>query len=173
MSPDGNTLIVLGLIQKPRGLMGELFVRPYQPDSASFRRGLPVVIKTDKISLNTTIEEVKQAGRRLSVKYEGINDRYTADNYKGGELLCQFSLLPPRKTGEYFVFELIGLKVINNSGEVVGEIKDVLNFPANDVLLVDSEPGEIMVPLIKKVIEQISIEEGFVKINNINDFILS
>ena len=81
MSPDGNTLIALGLVQRPRGLSGELLVRPFQPDSGSFRRGLPVVIKTDKTSLNTTIEYVKQAGRRDetrgSVVFGDISYRFT------------------------------------------------------------------------------------------------
>ncbi len=171
MSPDDNTLIALGLIQRPRGLSGELAVKPYKNDSDSFRSGLPVVIKTASTSLNTTIEYVKPMSHRLSVKFEGINTREEAEVYRNGELFCEFCRLPGRKDNEYFVFELVGLKVIDDSGEVIGEVGDLLEFPANDVFVIKTETGEILVPVIKDVIDSISLKKGFVKVNNIKEIL--
>jgi len=173
VSPNDDTLIALGLIQKPRGLSGELAVWPYQANSCSFRRGLPVVVKTEKTSLNTTIEYVKQIARRFAVKLEGIDTRETAEEYRGAELLCRFDQLPRKKTGEYFVFELVGLKIVDDTGEVYGKIKDVLNLPANDILVIDSKQGEFMIPFIQQIIDEISIDKGYVKIIKIDDYIVT
>jgi len=173
VSPNDDTLIALGLIQKPRGLSGELAVWPYQAHSCSFCRGLPVVVKTEKTSLNTTIEYVKQVAKRFGVKLEGVDSREKAEEYRGGELLCRFDLLPQKKTGEFFVFDLIGLDIIDDGGKVFGKIKDVLNLPANDILIIDSKQGEFIIPFVKHVVDEISIDKGYVKIIKIDDYIVS
>jgi len=109
VSPNDDTLIALGLIQKPRGLSGELAVWPYQAHSCSFCRGLPVVVKTEKTSLNTTIEYVKQVAKRFGVKLEGVDSREKAD----------------------------------------------------------------IIPFVKHVVDEISIDKGYVKIIKIDDYIVS
>lgn len=171
MALNNDTLIALGLIQKPRGLSGELMVRPYQPDSKSFRPGLSVVIKTEKTSLHTKIEYVRKAGHRLGVKFESIDDRNAAEVYAGGELFCRFGLLPEKKPGEFYVFHLIGLKVVDSSGEVFGEVKDVLNLPANDILVLDTPNGEVMVPFINQIVNSVSIDEKVIVVDRIRDFL--
>lgn len=173
MSPKDDTLIALGHIQKPRGLRGELTVWLYQTGSKSFRQGLHVLIKTDNDSLDTTIEYVKQIGSRLYVKFKSIDKRETAEVYKNGELFCKFSFLSKKETNEYFIFNLIGLKIIDDNGEDFGTIKDVRSFPANDVLVIESEQDEILVPMVKQFIDSISIDKGFVKVNRIREFIIS
>ncbi len=170
VSPDENTLIALGLIGKPRGLSGELVVRPYNANSRSFNPGLTVVIKTEKSSLNTKIEYAKRLGHRFGVKFHGIDSCDAAEKYRNGELLCRFGLLPKKTPGEYLIFELVGLNVVDNRGKVFGKIKDVLNMPANDVLVIETAQKEILVPFIEQVVDSISIEQRFVKIGKIGDF---
>lgn len=172
MALNDDTLIALGLIQKPRGLSGELMVRPYQPESKVFRPGLSVVIKTEKTSLHTNIEYVKKAGHRLAVKFERIDGRNTAEVYTGGELFCRFDLLPEKKPGEFYVFHLTGLKVVDSSGKVFGETKDVLNLPANDILVIDTPNGEVMVPFVKQIISSVSIDEKIIVVDRIREFLL-
>ena len=172
MALNNDTPIALGFVRKPRGLSGELVVGLYQPNSEVFRAGLSVVIKTKKDFLHTKIEYVKKTGHRLIVKFEHINDCKTAEAYAGAEIICRFDLLPKKRPNEFYVFNLVGLKVVDFSGEVFGEVLDVLNLPANDVLVLNTKDGEVMIPFIKQIVKSVSIEEKVIVVNNIRDFIL-
>ncbi|MCD6163040.1 MAG: 16S rRNA processing protein RimM [candidate division Zixibacteria bacterium] len=173
MSPKDDTLIALGHIQKPRGLRGELTVLPYQADSINLRQGLQVLIKANNNSFETTIEDVKHISSRLGVKLKGIDNREAAEVYKNGELFCKFCFLPKMEKNEIYVFDLIGLKIIDDNDEGFGTIIDVRSFTANDLLVIESQHGEILVPMVKQFIDSISIDEGFVKIKRIREFIIS
>jgi 16S rRNA processing protein RimM len=169
---NNDTLVALGFIQKPRGLSGELVVGLYQPDSEVFRSGLSVVIRTKKTFLHTKIEYVKKAGHRLGVKFEHIDDRKAAEVYAGGEIVCRFGLLPKKKSNEFYVFHLIGMKVVDSSGEVFGEVLDVLNLPANDVLVLNTPEREVMVPFVKQIVKSVSLDEMVIVVDGIKDFFL-
>jgi 16S rRNA processing protein RimM len=168
---NDDTLIALGLIQKPRGLMGELLVKPYQANSKSFRRGLPVVIKTSKTSFHTKIESVNNSSGRFWLRLENVNDRDTAQLYAGGEILCEFAELPKTNSDEYYVFDLIGLKIVDSQEKEFGVVKDVLTMPANDVLAVETDNGEILIPFIKSAIKSVKTDKGRIEINNIDDYL--
>ncbi|RKX18103.1 MAG: ribosome maturation factor RimM, partial [Candidatus Zixiibacteriota bacterium] len=51
-------------------------------------------------------------------------------------------------------------------------VLDVLNLPANDVLVLNTKDGEVMIPFIKQIVKSVSIEEKVIVVNNIRDFIL-
>ena len=173
MSLENDTLIALGHIGKPRGLSGELVIWPYQSDSRSFRAGLAVILQIEQKDFNTKIEFFRPAGKRLGVKFDKINSRDAAGEFVGGELLCRLEMLPEKKDGEFFIFDLVGLDIRDSDDKIVGKIKEIMNLPANDVMIVEYEDSELMIPLVKQVIEKISLEGGYVKVNNINNFVIS
>ena len=61
--------------------------------------------------------------------------------------------------------EIIGSKIINNdTDEFIGIVKEYWHLPANDVLLVDTNDGEIPIPYIDDVIKDINIKNRIIKI---------
>jgi len=172
LSPDDNTLIALGLILKPRGLFGEVFIKPYRDNDLSLRLGLSVVIKAKNRTYQGKIENVKQYGRRYGVKFDDINSRDEAKNWCNCEVFCHLGDLPEKQGGEYYVFELIGLNVIDEQNKIFGKIREVLSMTANDMLVIDSPDGEVLVPFIREAVESVSIERQEVKIGRIRDFLL-
>jgi 16S rRNA processing protein RimM len=172
VSPDDKTLIALGLIVKPRGLSGEVVVRPFNEDNPSLRSDLPVIIETRQESFPTTAEYVNKVGNRLMVKFIGIDGREKAEACRGGEILCRLGDLPERADGEFYVFDMIGLEVVDADGAIFGKIKEILNMPANDVLVVESEEGQVLVPFLKSVIADIDKAGGQVTIPRVREFLL-
>ena len=172
MSPDDNTLIALGLIAKPRGLRGEVFLRAYNEFNPSLRVDLPVIISTSDKSIQTTVESFRWYGKKLAVKFARIDSKEMAADLRGFEVSTQLKNLPPKEDGEFFVFDLVGLDIVDADGEVFGKIKDVLSNPANDSLIVTHEEREILVPLIREIIDEVDVEKGFVKVSRIKEFLL-
>jgi 16S rRNA processing protein RimM len=167
--PSNDTLIALGLILKPRGLLGELLVKPYRNSSATFRTGLAVSIKlADKI-IQTNIQYVKISNLKYRIKFEGIDDRNQAEAVKGGEIYCTQDQLAEPRQNEHFVFDLIGLTVFDCDNNRIGVVRDLISIPANDVLEIEMGRGNVLVPFIKEFIKDISMEKKIIIIDRIQE----
>jgi len=60
--------------------------------------------------------------------------------------------------GRYFIFDIIGLKVITTEDKEVGKVKEVISLPANDVYVVQGDQKEYDIPAIKEIVKQIDLE---------------
>ena len=70
-----------------------------------------------------------------------------------------------KRQGEYFHYQIIGLKVISVTGEDLGEITDILETGSNDVYVVVGPTGEILVPAIRDVIKEIDVLSGLMTVD--------
>jgi 16S rRNA processing protein RimM len=172
VSPDDKTLIALGLITKPRGLSGEVVVRPFNEDNPSLCRDLPVIIETKQESFPTTAEHVNKIGNRLMVKFAGIDSRKRAEECRGGEISARLGDLPQRGDNEFYVFDMIGLDIIDADNVIFGKIREILNMPANDVLVVESLDGDVLVPFSRSIVDKIDLAAGQVVIPGVREFLL-
>ncbi len=171
MSPDDKTLIALGLVVKPRGLSGEVFVRAYNEFNPSLRADLPVLISTSDDNIQTVVESARWYGKRYGVKFENIDSIDDAETLRNGEILTEMKNLPTRKPDEFFVFDLVGLDIVDADDMIFGKVTDVLNLPANDVLIIEHDNAEVLIPLLKEIIDEISIESRQIKISRVREFL--
>ena len=65
--------------------------------------------------------------------------------------------LPPLEEGAYYAFQLVGLAVEEEGGRMVGHVREVLDYPANDVLELDSG---LFLPLVEACVRQVDLEGG-------------
>ncbi|MEG0750675.1 MAG: ribosome maturation factor RimM [Oscillospiraceae bacterium] len=71
----------------------------------------------------------------------------------------------PRQEGDVFVVDLIGARVVTDTGEAVGEISDVTNNGAHDLLNVKMSSGELrFIPYVKAFVKSVSVDDGVVEI---------
>lgn len=85
----------------------------------------------------------------------GYNDRSAAEQLRDMLVMIDRDQAAPLADGEYFLFELVGLKIVAGNVEV-GCVKEVLETGANDVYVVESERyGEILIPAHAETIEHI------------------
>ena len=64
----------------------------------------------------------------------------------------------PLPAGQYYRFQIIGLQVWTTLGDYLGKVEDVLPTGSNDVYVVQSEAGELLVPAIDDVVKKIDVE---------------
>jgi 16S rRNA processing protein RimM len=76
---------------------------------------------------------------------------------RGATLAIPREALPPLEEDEYYSFQLVGLSVEEEGGRVLGRVRDVLDYPANDVLELDS--GQLL-PLVEACVRGIDLEGG-------------
>ena len=78
----------------------------------------------------------------------------------------------PLEEDEYFVADMIGMKVITEDGIEFGTLSDVMETGANDVYVIDSnEHGEVLMPAIKECVLNVDMESGIITVHLMNGLI--
>jgi len=160
--------VVIGIIEKPRGLKGEVKIKPLTDHPDRFKRLSDVYVenKFEKME-SIAISKVSVYGSSVYAFIEGISNREQAQKLAGCYLLIKYEDVLPLPNGQFYYFQLEGLRVETKSGRTLGQIEEVLDLSANDVLVVQGEDKERLIPYIKDVILKVDIEGGVVVINPI------
>ena len=101
----------------------------------------------------------------LVAKLEGIADRTAAEKCKGMLIAVPRSSLPEKSENEYYWSDLIGMKVVNLQDAQLGMVESLIETGANDVLCVRNENGEILVPFLAQVVQQVSMKEKLIRVD--------
>ncbi|MCI0802347.1 MAG: 16S rRNA processing protein RimM, partial [Chloroflexi bacterium] len=101
----------------------------------------------------------------LIVSFRGFRDRDQALRLAGLLLCVTQSQVPAAEDGEYFHYQLIGLKVRTVAGEELGELAEILETGSNDVYVVSGAAGEILVPALSHVVREIDIDAGLMVVD--------
>jgi 16S rRNA processing protein RimM len=159
-----NDELQVGVITQTHGIRGEVKVYPTTDDAARFRNLKEVILDTGKDRFTLKIENVKFFKQFVILKfqeYDSIND---VEKYKRARLLVPRDQAVKLKKDEYFVADMIGLTVVTDEGETLGELKDVLATGANDVYVVSRADGtEVLLPAIKECILAVDMEKRVIK----------
>lgn len=100
------------------------------------------------------------------LRLEGIADRDAADRLRSLYVFVHIEDAVPLEEGEFYLYQLIGLQVQDESGFVVGTIENVMETGANDVYVIDSpDYGEVLFPAHEETIIDHDIENGIVIVN--------
>lgn len=158
----------VGQILKPHGIRGEVKVYPLTDDYKRYSKLKKVfTTKDEKKYEKIEIESVKYVKEFPVVKLAGI------DTVNDAEKLRQIYIYVNREDAvklpkdSYFIADLIGMKVITDEGEFLGEVVSVFPTGSNDVYEVKSENHKknILLPAIKDVVLDINIDSREMKVH--------
>jgi len=144
--------VPVGRVGRPHGLDGAFVVERGSDDDSRYAVG--AVLRVNGVP--ATIVLSRRVGRgRHAIRLDRKVDR-------GDELAIPRAELPLLPEGEFYNFEIIGLRVEEAGGRVFGTVRDVLPGPANDNLELDDGT---LVPMIEDAIRSIDPAEGVVLLN--------
>jgi 16S rRNA processing protein RimM len=155
--PDGY--VAVGRVLGAWGKAGDVRIEPLAPDSA-FAKGKRVRISDNQYA----VERFAPAGKLARLKLSGVSFRDQAAALRGRFLLVAEADLDPPPEGEFYRYQLIGLRVVSSKSEEIGEITDVLTTAANDVFVVRGPQREVLVPAIEDIVQSVDVEGGVVTI---------
>ncbi len=154
-------LLQVGAITNSHGLRGEVKVYPTTDDPSRFLDLKEVVADTGKQQAVLEVARVKFFKQMVFMKFKGIDDINDVLQYKGAKLYVTREHAVSLEEGEYFIADLIGLRVETQEGEVLGVIQDVMRTGANDVYVVRPDSGkELLIPAIHDCIKEIDLAGG-------------
>ncbi|MCI8357000.1 MAG: 16S rRNA processing protein RimM [Lachnospiraceae bacterium] len=163
----------VGVITQTHGIHGEVKVFPTTDDVNRFKKLKEVILETEKERLTMEIEGVKFFKQFVILKFKNFDSINDMEKYKRAKLLVPREKAVKLKKDEYFIADLIGMRVITEDGTLFGTLKNVLETGANDVYVVETaEEKEVLLPAIKECVLKIDMEESVITVH-IMDGLLS
>jgi 16S rRNA processing protein RimM len=95
----------------------------------------------------------------LLLGFEGIEDRNAIEELRNELLYADVDIEAPGiDEDDYHVLQLVGCKAFLVDGDELGEVSDVLNLPGQDVLVVKSHDGEVLIPFVRQLVPIVDIK---------------
>ncbi|HYG12614.1 MAG TPA: ribosome maturation factor RimM [Methylophilaceae bacterium] len=149
-------MVIMGRVVAPYGIYGWLKVQPYTEALDGLGDYTVWWLGRADQWRQFELETAKTHGNVLLVKLKGICDRDGAFALKGNQIAVPRGELPPAAEGEYYWSDLIGLRVVNQQQVDLGEVIDVFETGANDVLVVQGE-RERLLPFVDQVVLEVDL----------------
>ncbi|MDD7267884.1 MAG: ribosome maturation factor RimM [Lachnospiraceae bacterium] len=155
----------VGVVTSPHGLKGEVKVYPTTDHVEYFKKMKQVVLMTPKGERPLSIVSARMAKQMVILRFAEVHSIEEVEGFRGLDLMADRKNVAPLKKGEYFICDLIGLKVELTDGTAYGDLTEVIRTGANDVYEVRRQDGKmIYVPVIPACVKQVDLAGGRVVI---------
>jgi len=159
------TLYPIGKVVKPHGVRGKIKIEYFGEDPSQFPP-YPCVYIQDSSGQPKPFEilEVTPQLPRLILRLKGVEKIEETAALIGKEIFVRREDLPPLQEGEYYWFEILGMTVETETGKWIGTVKEIFPTGANDVYIVSGKRGEIFLPAIESVIQNIDRQRRVIQV---------
>ena len=135
----------IGLITKPHGVKGEIKVQPLTDNAALFKRLKSVII--DGVSYR--IAAVKVAADAVYLSLFGVQDRNSAETFRGKFLHIKREDEEPLEEFSYYIADIIGSEVVTEKGEKICVVKEVTSAKTDIFTGVTTDGTTVRFPFLK------------------------
>lgn len=159
-------LLKVGAITTTHGVRGEVKVYPTTDEPERFLDLNYVLLDTGKELRRLDIKNVRFFKNLVILKFDGIDNINDIEKYKGCGLWIPREEAQELGDDEYYIADLLGMKVFLEDGTEFGTLRNVMETGANDVYIVDSrEHGEVLLPAIKDCILDVDLEKNIMTVH--------
>lgn len=163
-----DEFLLIGEIAAPFGVRGQVKVRSYTDRPDYINRHVRTVYVGDQRVALTLTRLVEHKPGFLIASLREITSRDAAEALRGVSLYIRAVEAAPLAEGEYFLHQLIGLAVFTEDGQFVGEVREVLETSANEVLVIARQGyADALVPMVRDFITTLDFTAGRIVIRPI------
>jgi len=156
MPRDGRD-IVTGRVIGPFGIRGEVKVVPTTDFLDRFETGREVVLNLQEGRRTRRIERSRPHKGGVILKFEGVDTRSSAEELRDIDIIIGEADLHELESGRFYLFDIIGLKVVTEDGREQGTVTEVLQGGGNDVYVTSTA---LCIPALKDVVAQVDLDRG-------------
>ncbi len=158
-------LITLGRVAGPWGVKGWIKVTPYADTPADLCGLAHWWLQRGGAWQEYEVAAARPHGATVVARLAGCDDRDVAAALKGSEIAVPRDALPAAGDGKVYWADLVGLKVVNLQGELLGEVTGLMATGANDVLRVAGAGTDRLVPYVTHVIQEVDLAHGEIRVD--------
>ena len=156
-------LVSVGAITGAHGIKGEVKLKSFTADPAAIATYGPLQSARGEQFIITKLRGEKDG---FIASFKGVTDRNRAEALRGTELFVERSALPQTPEEEIYAHDLIGLRVILDSGEELGTLIDLPNYGAGDLMEIE-RPGQretLLIPYAESYVLSEDLENGIITV---------
>lgn len=156
--PISEQYIVIGKIIAPLGTRGEVKTIVLTDFPERFKAGVELSLRSPEGDTKPVkIESARVHKEGLALKIDGVETRDGAEALRNAEFLIDEAELTELPNDRFYLFDLIGLKVVADDGREFGEVTEVMQGGGNDVYITSTG---LCIPALKTVVVKIDVGEG-------------
>ncbi|WCC79208.1 ribosome maturation factor RimM [Cutibacterium equinum] len=167
MQQQATVEAVVGRVGRAHGLRGDVVVevRTDEPDE---RFGVGATVRIEGTRRELTVARSRWAKNSLIVAFTQVADRNGAEELRGSVLVVDVVAdEEPDDPDEFWDRQLRGLVVVDQAGQRRGSVKDVLHMPAQDVLVIDVDGEQHLVPFVSQLVPTVDLAAGHVVVTSV------
>ncbi len=174
-APDASALMKVAQLKKPYGIKGWLWVFSDTDDRSAIFDMQPWWMKTATGMKPLTVKAWREQGTGIVAQFEQVPDRNVAETMNGVTIWVEQNVLPETSADEYYWSDLVGMRVMNEQNEYLGDIAEMFETGAHDIMRVaatsDSlDKEERLIPWHKQTVIQVDTTERTVHVSWLNDY---
>ncbi len=153
---DKNDCFYLGYVSKTRGLKGNLLLFLDVDDTDRYADLDRVLIDLHGTLTPFFFDRVEVRDRGyIEVHVEDIHSREEATDLVGKDLYLPLDMLPELPDDQYYLHDLVGMTVVDESRGSLGEVAEVLDYTHNPLVQILHPKGEILIPLAAEFVKEV------------------
>jgi 16S rRNA processing protein RimM len=153
--------LAVGKVLRPHGVRGELLLETLTEFPGHLAEVETVYLGPEGEASPTPhpLRRARVQRDELILQLADCLDRDAADAYRGQLAFIRTEQAAPLPPGRYYHHQIISLTVITDDGEPLGPLTEILETGANDVYIVQTPTGELLLPALQSVIQAIDLEK--------------
>jgi 16S rRNA processing protein RimM len=153
----------VGRIGRAHGILGEATIE-VRTDEPQNRFAIGAQLITDQGNL--VVSSARVHNGILLLGFEGITDRNAVEKLRNTLLYAEVDIdQPSENEDDYHIQQLIGLTAVLADGSNYGTVADVLNLPAQDCLVINTETGEVLIPFVRQLVPTVDLDRKLIVVN--------
>lgn len=148
--------ITVGQVLQAHGVLGQIRVRVLSDVPERFDPGQTVHIGPGVFRISSS---TPSGHGHAMLLLDGVTTRDAAQSLVGQPVTVPEAAAPLLEEGEYFHFQLLGLRVLTEEHEELGQITEILETGSNDVYVVSGPSGEVLVPALADVVREVRLND--------------
>lgn len=158
--------IILGKIAGVYGLSGWVKVFSETKPKENIFSYSPWLINLNGQWQKIKVIKGRPQGKGLVAQLESCEDREQAQRFVGAVIAIEKAQLPETNEGEYYWADMIGLTVITQDGQQLGQVDHLFETGANDVVVVKGGKQEYLIPFVQgQYIVKVDLEAGVMRVD--------
>lgn len=156
--------LAVGHLRRPHGVHGEMVMEVHTDFPERIKSGMKVFVGESHDAL--VIGGARFHNEGLIIKFQGVETPEGVGRYRNLWVYVASADRPPLPEGQYYFHELIGLQVVDDKDESIGELTEIVETGANNVYVVTRADGsEILLPAIPSVILDVEMGRRLMRVH--------
>ncbi len=162
-------MVVLGRITAPYGVQGWVRLHPFGDDPDRWREIERWWLGCEENDFSAwrayPLQDLRLHGKTWVVKLVGVDDRNGAEQMVGQFVGAPRSALPATEQDEFYWADLVGLNVVNEKQERLGQVVEMIESGAHAVMVVVDGEIKRLLPFVGHVVKDVDVAAGMMRVD--------